>query len=561
MKKQSIYQFLAPLALVTIFAFSFSINANFDLSQFDPQPGSTLPLPEGQYSPVRAHFLRDARILWVNWDLFRQYGIELGNELTPELEQALLEQFAYGVISPDDDQNKFDLSKPRTMYSDYYGGVLRGKNLGSGRAASFLGNIRTQSKGLGKIRAMVRQTSRDHSNGKAPLLELIREVIYGEFNHSRLPHGSNRVFVLMDRGTKSVNHRGEELSDAIVIREDPVRPAHFMNLDGGISSPHTRSGQRFNSESLQELRKLLGNDLNKGLEDYVKKIAGQYAHAFTLNIYHGATSPSNIEINGRFLDYGTQTLQTGHARVQILDHVEPAGETQQIVQYLVRDFIQEVQQRFQLDLHRPISHFEELFKNTYQEQLKKGFLALLGFAKPQTDFIYNTYEGRQLADLVEEIATLGQVNYIGRFNPPSRVTELNISQIIEELITDRLTLGNYPSAQRTNFENLVQKYSAVLNRLEERYGLNFRTPSQREKQIQRAQILNRVDPELLRWNRFTRDSALTEEYSRSQNPNTIQSAIQDVVRRIQTQTEILRRSGSDPEPFVPARNRCVDLLN
>lgn len=561
MIRTAVYQFLSALIFVLTNCLSSIALTHVDLSHFETDSTVVTPLPEEQYVPVRAHSLRRARVLWVNWDLFRSYGIDLGDQLTPELEQQLLDQFAYGVISPDDSKENFDENKFKVMYSEYYGGVLRGANLGSGRAASFLGKIGAQSKGLGKIRQMVRQTTKDHSNGKASLVELIREVIYGEYNHQMLPHGGNRVFLLLDRGTQTVDQNGNSHADAIVIREDPVRPAHFMKLEG-VDSGNTRSGQRLNAQALLRLKRELGNDLELGISNYITRIATQYSHAFARRIYHGATSPSNIEVNGRFLDFGTQTLQVGHGRVQIIDHVEPAGEISQIIDYLVSDFVREIQERFQVTFTRSSSNFEELFRKTYDAQLRKSFLGLLGYNSQQLSFILETSEGAELSNLLIQFSTLGQVSYIGRYNPPQRVTRYDFQQFIHDLITKSIDLKNFADSDQDLVRRILSQYSKIQSRIEMIFVNQNSNQTLAETQLSRATILNTTPPELLRWNRFNIDNILASDYARDTDRAPIMQHIDEVVRKIHANSFFLKES----EKFSTRRNSserfssCESLL-
>ena len=54
--------------------------------------------------PFQARHLKNAKVLWVNWDLLREKGIEFPKEgLTPQFETEVLESFAYAVPRVNDD--------------------------------------------------------------------------------------------------------------------------------------------------------------------------------------------------------------------------------------------------------------------------------------------------------------------------------------------------------------------------------------------------------------------------------------------------------------------------
>ncbi len=121
------------------------------INQFSSGPSLTELefLNSESFSPIETQRLKNARIAWLNYDLLRDLGFQVPPEgLTPELENALLDAFAYVVPNERISSDKF-LPTKKTFYADRYGGSGTGYAEGSGRAAA-AGMF--QIKGIGRTR-------------------------------------------------------------------------------------------------------------------------------------------------------------------------------------------------------------------------------------------------------------------------------------------------------------------------------------------------------------------------------------------------------------------------
>ncbi len=307
------------------------------LSEIASGHPNSFALPESVYTEVKTLRLKNAKVLWFNFELAREMGVEIPKEgLTPDFERKILDAFAYNAPHENIGLENFtNLSK--TFYADRYGGLGLGVNWGAGRAAS-AGQF--QIKGIGQTSLVGTGQSFDHAHGGASIKESINEAIWGEVASRELPHGANRVLAIIDSGTFTHWKDGGKEARALIVRQDALRPAHFIDVLYGRGEKNMTALDLMRvKESLEKLPELLphsGNGnfaglsksekLKQGFLKLAENWAEQFAAAYSRRILHGATSPSNIELGGRFLDYGTMTALSGFDGAKILAHAEAFGE-------------------------------------------------------------------------------------------------------------------------------------------------------------------------------------------------------------------------------------------
>ena len=291
-----------------------------------PEPVVSSQMDELSFVPVSTKRLANAKVVWFNFDLAHEMGIDIPKEgLTPEFEEKLLDQFAYAIPRDDGDPN-FIADDEKIFHADIYGGYGMGRNGGSGRAAA-VGEV--QVKGIGITSLVAPSTSFDHSHGGASFKESISEAIWGEITHQELPHGGNRVLMIIDSGDFTTWEDGGKEPRALIVRQFPIRPANFLTNE--FPGPW----QKVEEARINKMIKLLDNSLpypegfdpkglsrgkilSAGIMDMIDRFAQQYAAAMARKLFHAACSPSNIEIDGRFLDYGTMTALPGFGKAKVL---------------------------------------------------------------------------------------------------------------------------------------------------------------------------------------------------------------------------------------------------
>jgi uncharacterized protein YdiU (UPF0061 family) len=528
-------QFVVPLLLLSaVNAFAKAPSEIPTLSAGKPALMGKMLGPKS-YVKVETQRLARARVAWVNWDYLRKAGFDIKEEkITPEIEKFILDAFAWGVPAADEPKDAFTKEK-KTFYADRYGGDGLAGNMGSGRAAS-AGEI--QIKGIGKT-DLVTVTAAHHSNGTADMGEALREAIYGEVGQV-LPYGANRVIAVLDRGTRSVMDDGRVQTNALIVREDPLRSAHYMkNLWG--RGPLMESEDARTKEVLRYLEKAMpvpenlrnaspGEQMRGAVYGYAERIAAQYAAAYALKIYHGATSTSNIEITGRFIDYGTITTVPDYGKFKILSINDAVGETNEFRDILMLEFLHNLRDHLPKQKAAGLPTDQELddyFLKQYRLSHHREFLRLTGLSLDEVLKIEAKESTWALTDLMERGATEGGV----RIQDPqetTRLTKYNMNKIMVKLASARtlneglLNLAIEKDLPNKNMRHaLVKEYSRVLGQ----------ASFNQDALIAEAQNRNAERSEAFRWELYKSTHQQLIDYTKDNDVKKLGAAVDSVINK------------------------------
>jgi hypothetical protein len=507
-------------------------------------------IPRKQYEVIAAKRLARPRLLWVNRAYLREMGLTLPEKgLTPEMEEQLLHVLAYGIPGRGEPASAF-VNETKLFYADRYGGYGIGWNLGSGRAAS-AGKI--QIKGIGRT-PLVLQFGEDHSNGLARLEEGMREAFWGEMNQE-LPHGGNRVIALIDRGTTSRSEKGPVEPNVMIVREDTVRPAHFLDLPGvrgrgffarivewATGRAHLDFARRV-AASLpvpdDKLGAPLAERISAGLRAYVDRVAEQHAAAFARRLFHGATSESNIELSGRFLDYGTETAIPGYGKLRLLDHVDPAGTINGFRKYLVGNVVGAIRGKIPKSIAKLVPNVYALltrFNVSYYDALGREFVDLTGVPSEIAGPLAQTGEAAALGKLLPKVAVLGAEQVDGKYSVPERITRYDLSAILvrlaalrstdEKAVEERLKTEITEADDAAVAQELAQAYARYMGLVVARAESRGIAPDDLWRDIEEnAARRNRSLSGAYRWKMMDENFALIKEYMKNPDPAMIQDAI------------------------------------
>ena len=361
-----------------------------------PPAALTSRLSEASFAPVTVRQLAHPRDLWINRRGLWERGIN------PDLFQKRLDLEARFMIPQSSDAPQAFMNRFKTFFTDLYGGLGMNGNLGSGRAASFvdpeLGPL--QIKGVGRT-PMVGPKVDDfvHSHGGASVLEGIIEASWAGLLNYELPLGANPVLAVVETGTFTQwqDRVGGLLKEprALIFREDPLRPAHFVSnpsVEG--ETAQARDSLRIQNAlarlpyDLAESEKLEVQNfsstqalLAEGLVAWEKRVASQYAAAYARKLYHGATSPSNIELSARALDFGTQTAINGYTQILTLEDEAPFGDESVFLRDLIQPVFANLREHLPTELKSSVpsnSQAMQIFKSHYNRFLNQEMIFLTG---------------------------------------------------------------------------------------------------------------------------------------------------------------------------------------
>jgi hypothetical protein len=285
-------------------------------------------LPPSSYETFAIAPLKKPKVVWLNLPLLKEYGFDVENGRTKKLEAQVLEEM--GWVAVDDTVKPGSIRPERAnAHTDYYGGGGLEDNVGGARSGSF-GPY--QIKGIGKT-PMLKSANPKHT-ARAGLYEAVADVIWGEVTHQELPYGGNRIIALIDRGVKTEAGEGPEILE---VRQLPLRLGNFMrrnektdaadakrtsdarlHLDMALPKPGNIPARKWLTLSTEER-------LRRGLKEFALRAGSQHGKMYILGFYHGTNSQSNIELNGKLLDFVTATAQPGYAPITLLKDVLPFG--------------------------------------------------------------------------------------------------------------------------------------------------------------------------------------------------------------------------------------------
>jgi hypothetical protein len=254
------------------------IQTEFDVAQVKDSCTLWLNQFEGDYSPV----------------LFaKQFGyIKVDNNCFSEIET-----------------NQFET---KTLNAEQYGGIGVGENGGGVRCGN---DINWQLKGIGVNHLVGEHNDFDHSSGMYPIDEAITETVNAVVYDEILPIGVVKSIGIISIGQSPyIEHLGLQHNLAIGVRECCIRPAHFMAA--GNFKPLQKNKDKYLNEA-QRVRQI-NNKLKESFKSndnfiqfmgrFLSNSANQFAFTFIHRIAHGSVSPSNMTIDGKWLDLTNTTF-------------------------------------------------------------------------------------------------------------------------------------------------------------------------------------------------------------------------------------------------------------
>lgn len=205
---------------------------------------------------------------------------------------------------------------------EQYGGYGIGGNGGGARCGNYGG---LQFKGIGITPVVGKNTNLYNSNGMYPLYEAIVEAVCSHVYSQILPLGTIQYHAILANGVSDHFYTAEEpdkrqlgeIPLAIGVREIANRPAHYLRA--GYYKPHPDFRLQVPSDVYRtreinhRLRNKLGDDnaYIKYIGQFLAGCANQFTFAKVFRISHGAVSPSNLSMDGRWLDLTNTTFVPG----------------------------------------------------------------------------------------------------------------------------------------------------------------------------------------------------------------------------------------------------------
>lgn len=231
-------------------------------------------------------------------------------------EQCLVDKYSFGVASNSCFKNVSFIDESEFLVvGEKYGGLGSSGNGGGVRCGN-IGDI--QVKGIGTNPLVGNDIPEWYSNGALNIIDAASEVIYSNVLEKAMPIGSVKCLGIILTGQDTAFHTEcfeqsniKTCTGTLLVRQGCLRPAHFMrardyeihtkyrsNLISDVA--RTRAVNKVLCEAFEDESKF-----TVFLSEFLSKNANQFAFAKAARIAHGATSPSNIAMDGKWLDLTT----------------------------------------------------------------------------------------------------------------------------------------------------------------------------------------------------------------------------------------------------------------
>lgn len=307
-------------------------------------------------------------------------------------ESAIIKRFAYSSTG-----GLKVSTTGKTFHADRYGGDGLRTHGGSGRCGI---RGRYQVKGIGPTPLVGVHSDPRYSSGRLTLVHAIEELIWGDVLSQVLPHGASRILALIaTEPLARSNALSEDGPFALAVREVPIRPAHFCRAIYFVQGPGT---PRFKPDAIRVAKacasmvKVLpapyssvpdgnynvqanGDGIDAGLNEFALRVADQMAASKSRKIMHGALSPSNICLDGRWIDFGSTSLLPAFANTS---HFVPGfwSDIQSIFK-IFQDLSFYVNKYVKSQVRNPINsaRLNQVYLERFNYSLRINFIRKLGY--------------------------------------------------------------------------------------------------------------------------------------------------------------------------------------
>nr|KJZ11427.1 hypothetical protein TW77_05990 [Pseudoalteromonas rubra] len=204
-----------------------------------------------------------------------------------------------------------------------------------------------QVKGTGRNLLVGISSDFSHAHGGLLLSEAVEELIYSNFLKQIMPKGVAAVHAVISTPIliSENEHTAQLAQAALLVREPIARLGHFMAAqDFAMSEPAKRTltterirlariyGQFKNTDSQHQA-------IHQLLETVIKNNCQQFAFAKIMQIAHGSSTPSNIGLDGRWLDLSTASFVPLNADHQLCPYQLPFSQEHLVISEAVKDIV------------------------------------------------------------------------------------------------------------------------------------------------------------------------------------------------------------------------------
>jgi hypothetical protein len=256
--------------------------------------------------------IEGAQVMWADTE-----SLDNGDAIAIEkFHRQLLDESAFVIKdTPCFAELPLDLTQSKLLQAERYGGEGIAANGGGGRCGN---TEQCQLKGIGANCMVGIHDDLIHKYGGLDAPLAIMETIYTNLLNCLLPLGAVKINALIYTGQKTAiyHHPNNPVWGVIMVRDNCIRPAHFMRAS--LFKPNAEAEKLPNDLGrVRKLNKKLATHFKNNQQfimyvgKFLQNCANQFAFARAMRVLHGTVSPSNISIDGKWLDLPMSTLMTG----------------------------------------------------------------------------------------------------------------------------------------------------------------------------------------------------------------------------------------------------------
>jgi hypothetical protein len=318
------------------------------------------------------------------------------------------------------------------------------------------------------------------------LEEGVREAIWSQVATLALPFGAVPTLALIGTGTTvpaKYAHADEAayLTRALVLREPALRPAHFMR------SVYFRPGPAMTAYSHDSVRtgaavRRLPQILDDMYGDRDSNLAAQVQHMFcrftaqvaaarAKRLAHGALTPSNISLDGRWIDFGRMSSVSDYGRLVLAAGQAPVDSEHVRVLSFAADFCFYLRKYLPAGQTAGLANAAELTavaQQHWKARFEVEMLKLTGIAEPALSRVPATAR-MALFDCLQRLMQAGNREAF----------------VLTSVDSQRHTLRMPPVMGRYGISDILQALAASVDRNDAARRLSHWVP---EEQVRRAVV-------------------------------------------------------------------------
>jgi hypothetical protein len=347
------------------------------------------------------------------------------------------------MVHSDDDAPGDYLPERKIAIGERYGGNGIGTHGGGARCGLTAGY---QIKGIGPNPLIGVDAPADYQHGGCAIFEGLQEALWGEIFHMTLPYGAARVASVIGSGTDCwwvIKRWGREalkerygdnvrLPRGLIVREGVIRPAHFERaISHGIRAQEIGQGPTEAARVKKAISLLpvalptsprgvrtqapgesAALTVRYGLLEMARRFAEQTAAARVKRLMHGSITPSNISLDGRWVDFGTATTFPFWGEV---NNYDPFWDDTIVYARMFHTLCHSIKKNVP-DPGGVLPNTQELcdvYGSVYRRRLSERFVCMAGFPAE----VVSDMSATSVADLYGAMVAVAKAGQIAPYDP------------------------------------------------------------------------------------------------------------------------------------------------